>query len=36
MRLIEEGGPNFTAANAINDARQVTGIFERDEEEEEK
>jgi hypothetical protein len=34
MRLIDEGGPNFTSANAINNARQVTGTFERDEDEE--
>lgn len=33
LRLIDEGGPNFIDATAINDAWQVAGVFERDEEE---
>lgn len=35
LRLIEEGGPTFVAANAINDRGQVAGVME-DEEDEEK
>jgi uncharacterized membrane protein len=33
LQLIDGGGPNFTAANAINDLWQITGTFERDDEE---
>lgn len=33
LRIIDEGGPNFVAANAINDQGQVTGTFEKDEDE---
>lgn len=33
LQLIDGGGPNFIAANAINDLWQITGIFERDDEE---
>jgi probable HAF family extracellular repeat protein len=32
LRLIDEGGPAFTAATAINDRGQVAGVFEKDEE----
>jgi len=34
LRIIQEGGPNFSAAVAINDRGQVTGVFEKPEEEE--
>jgi uncharacterized membrane protein len=34
LRLLDEGGPNFGAATAINDHRQVTGVFETKEEHE--
>ena len=34
LELIVSGGPNFTAANTINDRGQISGTFERDEEEE--
>ncbi len=34
LRIVQEGGPNFTAAAAINDRGQVTGVFEKPEEEE--
>lgn len=33
LKFIDEGGPNFIAANAINDRWQITGTFERDDEE---
>jgi uncharacterized membrane protein len=33
-RILDEGGPNFTAATALNDRGQVTGVFEKAEEEE--
>jgi len=33
LQLIEAGGPNFIVANAINDQWQITGTFERDDEE---
>ncbi|MFO0892501.1 MAG: HAF repeat-containing protein [Isosphaeraceae bacterium] len=36
LRILEEGGPNFTSAVAINDRGQVTGVFEKPEEEEQK
>lgn len=32
LRLIHEAGPAFTAATAINDRRQVAGVFEKPEE----
>jgi hypothetical protein len=32
LRKIDEGGPNFSAATAINDQRQVTGVMEKPEE----
>jgi uncharacterized membrane protein len=31
-RILEEGGPYFTAATAINDAGQIAGVFEREDE----
>ena len=34
LRLLDEGGPTFASAQAINDHRQVTGVFEKEEEEE--
>jgi uncharacterized membrane protein len=34
LRLLEEGGPSFASAQAINDHRQVTGVFEKVEEDE--
>jgi uncharacterized membrane protein len=34
LRILGEGGPNFVAATAINDADQITGVFEKEEEEE--
>jgi uncharacterized membrane protein len=34
LRIITEGGPDFTSAVAINDHGQVTGVFEKPEEEE--
>jgi uncharacterized membrane protein len=33
LRLMDEGGPNFVSATAINDAGQVAGVFEKDEDE---
>lgn len=32
LRLIDEGGPAFTAATAINDHGQVAGVLEKEEE----
>jgi uncharacterized membrane protein len=32
LRLIDEGGPSFAAATAINDRGQVAGVLEKDEE----
>ena len=32
LRLIDEGGPNFAAATAINDRGQVAGVMEKKEE----
>jgi probable HAF family extracellular repeat protein len=32
MRLMDEGGPNLVAATTINDAGQVGGVFEKEEE----
>ena len=32
LRLIDEGGPNFASADAINDRGQVAGTMERPEE----
>jgi uncharacterized membrane protein len=34
LRVLEEAGPNFTAATAINDQGQVAGVMEKEEEEE--
>lgn len=34
LRILEEGGPWFAAATAINDRGQVAGVLEREEEEE--
>ncbi|MGC8641930.1 MAG: HAF repeat-containing protein [Isosphaeraceae bacterium] len=34
LRLLDEGGPTFASAQAINDHRQVTGVFEKEEEDE--
>ncbi len=31
LRILDEGGPNFVAATAINDAGQVAGAFEKEE-----
>ncbi len=31
LRLLDEGGPNFTAATAINDRGQVAGVMEKPE-----
>ena len=31
LRILDEGGPNFVAATAINDAGQVAGSFEKEE-----
>ena len=31
LRILDEGGPNFVAATAINDAGQVAGTFEKEE-----
>ena len=31
LRILSEGGPNFVAATAINDADQITGVFEKEE-----
>ena len=33
IRLLDEGGPTFASAQAINDHRQITGVFEKDEDE---
>jgi uncharacterized membrane protein len=33
LRLITEGGPDFTAASAINDHDQVAGVLEKEEDE---
>ena len=32
LRLLDEAGPDFTAATAINDQGQVAGVLEKDEE----
>jgi uncharacterized membrane protein len=32
VRIIDEAGPSFTSATAINDNGQVTGVFEKEEE----
>ena len=32
LRLIDEGGPAFTAATAINDRGEVAGVLEKDDE----
>jgi probable HAF family extracellular repeat protein len=32
LRLLDEGGPAFTAATAINDRGQVAGVLEKEEE----
>lgn len=32
LRIIDEGGPNFTSATAINDRGQVAGVMEKEEE----
>jgi uncharacterized membrane protein len=32
VRILDEGGPTFTSATAINDQGQVTGVFEKEEE----
>ncbi len=32
VRIIDEAGPSFTSATAINDKGQVTGVFEKEEE----
>jgi hypothetical protein len=32
LRILEEGGPNFGSATAINDRGQVAGVFEKEEE----
>ena len=32
LRILDEGGPNFTTATAINDRDQVAGVFEAEEE----
>jgi uncharacterized membrane protein len=34
LRLIDEGGPSFASATAINDRGQVAGVFEQKEEDE--
>jgi hypothetical protein len=34
LRVLDEGGPNFAAATAINDQGQVAGVFEKEEDEE--
>lgn len=34
LRFLDEGGPTFVSATAINDQGQVTGVFEKEEEEE--
>lgn len=34
LRILEEGGPDFSAATAINDRGQVTGVFEKEEDDE--
>jgi uncharacterized membrane protein len=34
VRIIDEAGPTFTSATAINDKGQVTGVFEKEEEDE--
>ncbi|WP_422928386.1 HAF repeat-containing protein [Singulisphaera sp. PoT] len=33
LRFLDEGGPNFVSATGINDKGQVTGVFEKEEEE---
>jgi len=33
LRILEEGGPNFAAATAINDRGQVSGAFEQEDDE---
>ncbi len=33
VRVIDEGGPNFASATAINDKGQISGVVEKDEEE---
>lgn len=32
LRILHEGGPDFVAATALNDADQITGVFEKEEE----
>jgi hypothetical protein len=34
LRILDEGGPNFASATAINDRGQVAGVFEKKEGEE--
>ena len=34
LRILAEGGPDFSAATAINDRGQVTGVFEKEEDDE--
>jgi uncharacterized membrane protein len=34
IRLLDEGGPTFASAQAINDHRQITGVFEKEEDDE--
>jgi uncharacterized membrane protein len=34
LRVLDEGGPNFAAATAINDQGQVAGVMEKEEEDE--
>jgi hypothetical protein len=34
LRLLDEGGPSFASAQAINDNMQVSGVFEKAEDEE--
>jgi hypothetical protein len=33
LRVLDEGGPNFAAATAVNDRGQVTGVMEKDDDE---
>ncbi|APW62081.1 HAF repeat-containing protein [Paludisphaera borealis] len=33
LRILDEGGPYFVSATAINDAGQIAGVFEKEEEE---
>src|SRR4029079_15425280 len=34
LRILEEGGPYFASATAINDNGQIAGVFEKEDEEE--